>query len=231
MKKVINNFISLITVTIAIFLIVVTAQKIFGGIPNIFGYRIMYITSASMEPELKVGDVIIVKNCLPEELKAGDIITYKGEKNDFNGKLITHRVTEIQNDEGGALYIVTRGDANSTPDPRIRFDQVLGRMVANACILSGLYSFFFTPYGFIIFVFLILLMFANDFGKTIKRIREKKDPPPGNILMEETEEYKAAVKAYIAQEAEKLKKNENIPMEAGSDGVKAETEKEKGAQE
>ena len=59
---------------------------------NLFGYKSYVITSASMEPEIKSGDVIISKVTKQQDLQKGDVITFKK-----NQDVITHRIVDIQN--------------------------------------------------------------------------------------------------------------------------------------
>jgi signal peptidase I len=77
------------------------------------------ITSASMWPTLKKGDLVILKGIdKPEDINVGDIIAFE-----YEGGFAIHRVIQIDGDK-----ITTQGDANPHPDPPITFEQVIGRM-------------------------------------------------------------------------------------------------------
>ncbi|MEM4239827.1 MAG: signal peptidase I [Candidatus Woesearchaeota archaeon] len=53
------------------------------------------------------------------EIQVGDIVSYK-----YEGKIIIHRVIEINSDESG-WYAITKGDNNPEPDPEpVRFSQI-----------------------------------------------------------------------------------------------------------
>lgn len=94
---------------------------------NVFGFQVMYVTSESMEPTFKRGDMIIgTRN--PQSISPGDIITFRAKW--FDGEIVTHRVSRVLNDvEGGAhgessvrpvsrnAQIYTYGDNNSVEDP------------------------------------------------------------------------------------------------------------------
>jgi len=73
------------------------------------------IATGSMEPEIKPGDMILVKKIRTEDdvhlLKEGDIIQFK--RGDI---LISHRITEIIEDKEQGLKFITKGDNNSSAD-------------------------------------------------------------------------------------------------------------------
>lgn len=87
----------------------------------IFGMKAYVIETDSMEPELKVGDVIIIKKCERQDLKVGDIITFENR-----GELITHRITEFN---PATLRYATKGDKNSLNDiEAVKFQEIKGKM-------------------------------------------------------------------------------------------------------
>lgn len=80
-------------------------------IPNIFGIKPMIVLSGSMETQISVGDLAIVKNIDAKELKEGDIIAFRNGEN----TVTTHRIVEIK-EENGNLSFTTKGDNNNTND-------------------------------------------------------------------------------------------------------------------
>lgn len=76
------------------------------------------VTSESMYPTLKRGDLVFIRGVdKPEDLNVGDIIAFE----DPSGFAI-HRIVELE----GSL-ITTKGDANQDADQPIVFDDVIGR--------------------------------------------------------------------------------------------------------
>ncbi|TDA31415.1 MAG: signal peptidase I [Hadesarchaea archaeon] len=68
------------------------------------------------------GDLVVVKGISsPSELKVGDVVVYRQ-----GSKLRVHRILAVL--ENGAIFI-TKGDANSSPDPPIPFEDVRGKVV------------------------------------------------------------------------------------------------------
>lgn len=79
------------------------------------------ITSHSMWPALKRGDLIFVRSVNKSEIEAGDIVVYKN----IRGYTI-HRVVSINKEKG---TLITKGDANNVEDKPITIDEVVGRAV------------------------------------------------------------------------------------------------------
>lgn len=74
-------------------------------------YSALIVLSGSMNPTMKVGDVILYHEVNPSDLIVGDIIVY----NDPNGNTVTHRITKVMQREHSIAF-QTRGDANNAGD-------------------------------------------------------------------------------------------------------------------
>ena len=96
-----------------------------GG-KTVFGYRLFNVLTASMEPAIGHGDLILVKYCTPEMVRPGDDITYYASQD----ALITHRLVEVltQRDGEQGLWFVTKGVNNSDADPPFEASQLLGKV-------------------------------------------------------------------------------------------------------
>ncbi|MEM1623538.1 MAG: signal peptidase I [Sulfolobales archaeon] len=78
------------------------------------------VEGTSMEPTLQSGDlVIVIKRVSAENINVGDIIVYRR-----GGTLVIHRVLRIENDT-----LITKGDNNWLPDPPVRFQSVIGKVL------------------------------------------------------------------------------------------------------
>ena len=91
-----------------------------------------------MEPNIKVGETILIKN--ENKYKKGDIITYK-----YKNTYVTHRVVKIDKDS-----IITKGDANNTVDEAIKKSDVIGKMVTKLRVLSFINYLIGLPYVWIL---------------------------------------------------------------------------------
>lgn len=91
--------------------------------------NIFTIVSPSMEPSIKVYDVIIefkVEN--ESDLNVGDVITFYTEEIDTNGYTVTHRINEIKTINGIRRYI-TKGDNNQSVDNGfITYGDIVGKV-------------------------------------------------------------------------------------------------------
>ena len=156
--------------------ILLFVTKVSGGTPEIFGYQILRISSPSMEPQLEVGDIILSKDV--EDIisvKNGDIITYNGEFGEYAGKSITHEVVVEPYMSGGIYYLQTKGTANAYADPEISENQVVGKMVCKLTVFSAVYNFFATPWGLIIILGVLAILFINEAFALRQLIKENDD--------------------------------------------------------
>ena len=88
-------------------------------------YPIASITSGSMWPELKKGDLVFIEYADKNSLAVGDIIVYKNPSTSSGQAGFTiHRIIELNDDT-----LKTKGDANNISDLSIGYDKVVGRTV------------------------------------------------------------------------------------------------------
>ncbi|MCL2860040.1 MAG: signal peptidase I [Oscillospiraceae bacterium] len=144
-----------------------------GGAKDIFGYQAYIITTESMKPTIKVGDVVIIENCNENELKEGDIITVQ-----TNAGINTHRIVEITTkaDTGETEYI-TKGDNNNVEDPEaISYNQIEGKKVIIIPFLGTLLlALENKAYILILTIFIAAIaIYVINLQKKKKRRREKK---------------------------------------------------------
>jgi len=84
-------------------------------------YPMASITSGSMWPSLKRGDLILIKGVEEKgDVSLGDIVIYKNP----NGFTI-HRVIEVNENT-----VVTKGDANNVSDSPVRYEEIIGKTLA-----------------------------------------------------------------------------------------------------
>lgn len=89
--------------------------------PMALGWQPHVVSSGSMAPSLRVGDVLVVAPADSGSIDGGEIVTFHDPRQ--GDRLVTHRV--VRQNADGAL--VTRGDANLDPDPApVDPDQVKG---------------------------------------------------------------------------------------------------------
>lgn len=129
-KKIITNIIYIILVPVLIYNFSLIFQSIINPnkTPSFLGIKTYVIISGSMEPNIKIGDIVVVKEIKNEDnqIKVGDVIAFrKGES------VITHRISNIEQDENRILRITTKGDNNNTEDSdTILINNIEGKAVA-----------------------------------------------------------------------------------------------------
>ena len=138
LSKIFSYLIFLISLIIIFFssFYLVQTKVLKKNYADIFGYTILDVKSGSMQKEIMIGDLVIVKilaseknaeenidnndiDKIKDNINVEDIITFI--KEDY---LITHRVLEKRDED-----IITKGDANNTEDDPILYKDIVGKVV------------------------------------------------------------------------------------------------------
>lgn len=87
-------------------------------------YPVASITSGSMWPVIKKGDMVFITGVEEKDLQIGDIIVFHNSNklDEVNKGLTIHRIIRLEKDQ-----ITTKGDANKFEDLPISYDKVVGR--------------------------------------------------------------------------------------------------------
>lgn len=141
----------IIKLIISIILSIILSLALYFGLSNrdlvinFFDMGTLLICSGSMEPELEIGDIIIIKKY--DNYEVGDIVTYLDDDN----ILVTHRI--IEKTENG---FVLKGDNNNTKDKEIvNKDIIAGKVICNSKILRFIYNYW--VYVILIVILLIII--------------------------------------------------------------------------
>ena len=162
-KKIANVITTVLLIVLVLLVLAMFAMRLTGRTPSILGYQVYRVFTDSMEPELKIGDIILVKSVSAEEIKKGDIVTYNSLQGEIRGQSITHRIVSDPEVVGGRYIYQTKGDAlGAVPDPQITYDQVEGKYICKIPVIDKLYSFFLTSYGLITIIAVIVVMFGYE---------------------------------------------------------------------
>lgn len=165
---------TILTVFMFIFLLTVILQRISNNRVSIGGIRVFTVLSESMKPVYNVWDIVITKDVNPKDLKIGDDITYKGLTGDVKGKVITHRIENINYDEETHQYkFVTRGIANVAQDDELNESQILGKVVYKTYLLSLFSKASRNTVVFVLFVFIPLAIYITI--EMVNIVLEKND--------------------------------------------------------
>lgn len=172
--EIIANFINIVLVIIFIIIIVFGMLLLIQNILlttdklSILNSKTFIIISESMQPELYVGDIVLVKEIENEKLEIGDIITYQ----DRNDKLITHRIIEIPEESREKMYI-TKGDNNQKKDLEPVYEsKIIGKVDEKISIVRNIFSFITNKFVILFMILFYISYFTYEFLEKKKEIKK-----------------------------------------------------------
>lgn len=128
-----------------------------------FGIGSAVVLSGSMEPDISVGDLLVVSK--RESYEVGDVVVYQ------SGKIaVTHRIVSISENE-----VITRGDANNTEDEPITLEQIKGEVVLAIPYVGYVVNVIKTPIGTICVLALAIFMLERSFSAEKKQKEKELD--------------------------------------------------------
>ncbi len=171
-------FILVIGIGLIVVYFVITA-KIYAskGIEYKPPVSLYMIVSPSMEPNIKVYDVVVNKKVDNiNDLKVGDVITFISSSNISKGLTVTHRINQIIKTNEGLTFI-TKGDNNAQADTGIVTEQdIKGKVMIKIPQLGRVTSLLATKGGWFVLVLLPALgVIIYDILKLFKLFNLKDD--------------------------------------------------------
>jgi signal peptidase len=156
-------------------IVLLMAAAVFTFLAPHFGWRVDAVYSGSMEPQLKVGGLVVTQPIAAEDIRVGDNITFHSP---LNKQLTTHRVIAVE--DGASPAFRTKGDANEDADP---FIVTAGNVVGKVCLHIPYFGYatqyIKTPLGFLLTLCLpgliiIIMEMRNIWRVLSEEEREKK---------------------------------------------------------
>ncbi len=175
LKKILSAFTTILLVCTTALALCLVLQTTLQGEVSLFGYRLYYIVTGSMEPTIPVGSLIVVKLDEDTLYEVGEVITFVSQDAAISGYANTHRVVAVEEIDGGTYY-TTKGDANNSADTLlVPQEDVIGKMVLQigAAVQAGSFlAFVGTRWGFVLCVIapvLLVTMFClRDFTRAYR---------------------------------------------------------------
>lgn len=134
--------------------------------------KIYVAEDKTMLPTIKPNDLILAKQCTPEDLNLEDIIIF-----DENGIIKVQRITKIQG-LGEKTNYTTKGDNNYyNNNVIIKYEQIKGKFVKRIPLLGFIIKILESKVTtiFIVIILILLFLFNRDMKmKSIKRRKNKK---------------------------------------------------------
>jgi len=105
--------------------VVVVTLVIARGIPAVVGGTTFVVAGGSMEPTIPLGSAVVAAPVAASDLAVGDVVSLRvGPQH----AVFTHRIVRVV-DRDGAVWIQTKGDANTSADPSlVPATDVIGRV-------------------------------------------------------------------------------------------------------
>ena len=193
---------------ILVIIIVLLATYLFFRLTN--RVEIYKVKTGSMEAKIHVGDYILIYRKTTYDI--GDVVTYTS-----NNGFITHRIIKKEGNK-----VVTKGDANNTPDETINESIIVGKVIISGGILNFVIDYKFAIAGVVLSLYLFSCYFASSKDeKDIDNIFLEND----SIKTEEVNEEKEEVTKTEKEEIKEIKEETNIKDK--EIGKKDETKEEK----
>ena len=150
------------------------ASRLAGdAVPMPFGIGSAVVLSGSMEPEISVGDLLMIYES--KNYEVGDVVVYQ------SGRIaVTHRIVSISGDE-----VITRGDANNAEDEPITLERIKGKVVMIIPCVGYLVNIIKTPLGTFSIIALAVLLLERSF-----RVEKEKDDQQLKDIKAEIEKMK-----------------------------------------
>jgi signal peptidase len=153
-------------------IVVFSGLFILSVLPISGNIKFLIVQSASMEPAIKMGSLVLVKP--DESYEVGDVISF-GESSKFETPT-THRVHDIEQ-AGGTSYYITKGDQNNAPDRgKISERDIIGEVLVSFPYLGYLISFIKKPLGFLAIVIVPLsYIIVGEVKNIYEEVKSKKE--------------------------------------------------------
>ncbi|MBP3330068.1 MAG: signal peptidase I [Clostridia bacterium] len=161
-KKTISNIFTTVIILLSLVLLTI------GLLPKVTSYDGYYVTSDSMYPAIRKGDLVFTKEVAFEDVEVGDVLTFTREGSE---KWFSHRVVRIKESEKAFR---TKGDNNNVEDPGYTpYDAVVGRVEKKMPLIGFLPMMLATTWGKVVLVLVYVLYIAVEVENAASKKRKK----------------------------------------------------------
>lgn len=115
---------------------------------KLYNTAILVVLTGSMEPTIKSGEMIIIKE--KTDYNVDDIVTYKEDRNFF----VTHRIINKYENK-----YETKGDNNNLIDETIDKDQIEGKVIYHSKVCGFFILYLLKPITLIVIIIFIVKEF------------------------------------------------------------------------
>lgn len=165
-------------------------------VPSVGNLSPLIVLTESMYPQIKAGDLILCKHVSQSQatqLTVGTVISFY-DPEPTSSAVVTHQIIEVQTDEQGNVWYVTKGVNNNIRDRLpVSADNVIGVYTGvRFAFIGSIVMFAQTPVGLIVFIAVPVVAFALIFV-----LNRRKTSPQTNdqALQQEVDRLRAEVEA------------------------------------
>lgn len=175
LQKFIIKFLTKVIYVVLIMLIILSSIMLIqlqlhpDETPSILGMKMFCIISGSMSPEIKIDDIIVVKQVGINEIQPNDIICFK-----IDDETITHRIINAKTDENNELHYITKGDANNVEDEfKVKYKDLEGKYIFKIPKLGKIIILLQNKFTLITILIILIILYLVENHKTGKKEKRK----------------------------------------------------------
>lgn len=207
LKKILKISAYVLILCFVVIILIFIVDKSSDDKKSLFGYRSFIVTSDSMKPEFKSGDLIFSKVVDTDTINPGDIISFTSRDPKIFGDTVTHEVVRISEDK---TEFFTRGinpevyGEDDEDEYSVPKELVLGVYRFKIPYVGYFFNFLQTDFGFVIlFVVPLSLLIITEFIHFLRLLHKYKHIDEKELI-EKKEEELEAYKAKVEELSKKL---------------------------
>ena len=131
--------------------------------PMPFGVGVGVVVTGSMEPELSIDDVIVVRTA--SDYKVGDVVVYQSRH-----ILVVHKIIAVD-----GTTVTTQGTANDVADAPIHVSDIKGKVWFHIDGAGAVLEWVRSPIGSILVLALAAFLLAKSYATENKGTRQKQE--------------------------------------------------------
>jgi len=164
-QRLFSILVTVVLILVVVLCLYVTIQVLSYGYANLGGFMLFRVVTGSMEPTIPVGSLLVTRQVDIESIQFNDIVCFRTQLSEIWGKIVTHRVINVLQDEYGGVLLETKGDANLVADVYL-VDQsnYVGKVIwytGDGSVLAGIVSLFTSKIGFLGCIVMPALLLAG----------------------------------------------------------------------
>ena len=169
------------------------ASRVAGdAIPMPFGVGLTVVLSGSMEPELSVGDLLVVAE--QDSYAIDEVVVFQ------EGRIgVVHRIIEMD-----GTTVTTQGDANNAPDEPMDISRVKGKVVLAIPLIGHVVNMIKTPVATVVILAAAIFLLERSFHK-----EKEKDADQLEEIKREIERLKQASNGQTSETSQSSEQIEN----------------------